>query len=485
MDFWFDVVVAFNRADYGIGNKGALPWKSIPEDMERFRTITTSHKINVVIMGRKTYESIPRAHRPLPGRTNIVLTRKENYEDKGIINGETPYFCNSFDEAVGMTKGIFHRASSVDCGCYVIGGAEIYNKAMDHEALRMIYITEIEFEEKVACDKYFRGWNLKPLFSNQISTKTENVKRISFISCINFKSGKVSSPMKQFDEEYQYMKLINRCIEKGNEKNDRTGTGTLSLFAETMTFDLSDNVLPLLTTKRVPFVTVLKELLWFISGSTNAKILADQNVHIWDGNGSRGYLDSVGLKEREEGDIGPVYGHQWRHFGAVYKDMHHDYTGEGVDQLARCIHLIKNEPESRRIIMSAWNPPDLKLMALPPCHMFVQFYVNDGKLDCFMHQRSCDMGLGVPFNIASYSILTHMIAQVCDLKPGKFIHSLGDYHVYKDHVKPLLTQLDRVPRPFPTLSINKSVKNIDDFKIEDFRLNNYAPHPTIKMKMSV
>jgi len=191
------------------------------------------------------------------------------------------------------------------------------------------------------------------------------------------------------------------------------------------------------------------------------------------------------LTEREENDLGPVYGFQWRHFGAKYTTMHADYKNQGVDQLRKVIETIKNKPTDRRMIMSAWNPADLAKMALPPCHMFCQFYVANGELSCQMYQRSCDMGLGVPFNIASYSLLTCMIAQVCGLKPGEFVHVLGDTHVYLNHIKPLEEQLKREPRPFPKLWMNPKVTNIEDFKYEDFKIEGYKPYPTIKMKMAV
>ncbi|CAK0859493.1 unnamed protein product [Prorocentrum cordatum] len=228
-----------------------------------------------------------------------------------------------------------------------------------------------------------------------------------------------------------------------------------------------------------------QELLWFVKGDTNAKHLSDKGVKIWDANGSREFLDQRGLSHREEGDLGPVYGFQWRHFGAKYVDMHTDYTGQGVDQLAECIRKIKKDPNDRRILLSAWNPADLSLMALPPCHMFCQFYVAGGALSCLMYQRSCDMGLGVPFNIASYSLLTCMMAQVCGLRPGEFIHTLGNAHVYENHVEPLRTQLERTPRPFPLLKVNPDVKDIDGFQASDFELVGYSPHGTIKMDMAV
>ena len=313
----------------------------------------------------------------------------------------------------------------------------------------------------------------------------------------------------------------------------RTGTGTLSLFAPpALRFSLSKPspapldphsttpILPLLTTKRVFLRAVIAELLWFISGSTSSLPLSAAGIKIWDGNGSREFLDSVGLSHRDVGDLGPVYGFQWRHFGAAYVDAKTDYKGQGVDQLAEVIHKLKYKPYDRRIILSAWNPADLGKMALPPCHMFAQFYVSypdakrgvpaanaegegttqasvdgdtDGKheqrkgmLNCQLYQRSCDMGLGVPFNIASYALLTHMLAEVCNLTPGTFIQTMGDAHVYLDHVEALKTQLEREPRDFPEISISgRHEGSIDGWKAEDFEIKGYKPHASIPMKMSV
>ncbi|CDR45998.1 CYFA0S21e00540g1_1 [Cyberlindnera fabianii] len=293
-------------------------------------------------------------------------------------------------------------------------------------------------------------------------------------------------------EEQAYLDLCERIINEGEHRPDRTGTGTYSIFGPPqLRFSLKDDTFPLLTTKKVFTKGIILELLWFIAGCTDGKKLSEQGVKIWEGNGSREYLDSLGLTDRREGDLGPVYGFQWRHFGAEYKDCDADYTGQGVDQLAEVIHKLKTNPYDRRIIMSAWNPPDFPKMALPPCHVFSQFYVNfpkDGgkpQLSCLLYQRSCDMGLGVPFNIASYALLTKMIAQVVDMDCGEFIHTLGDAHVYSDHVDALKEQIQRTPYEFPKLKIKRDVKNIDDFKFEDFEIVDYKCHGKIAMKMSV
>jgi dihydrofolate reductase/thymidylate synthase len=252
-----------------------------------------------------------------------------------------------------------------------------------------------------------------------------------------------------------------------------------------MRFSLKESKFPLFTTKRIFWRGIVEELLWFISGSTNANQLVEKNIHIWDGNGSREFLDSLGMQEREIGDLGPVYGFQWRHYGAEYLDMHANYKGKGIDQLANAIESIKTKPNDRRIIISAWNPCDLKKMVLPPCHMFCQFYVANGELSCQMYQRSCDMGLGVPFNIASYSLLCCMMAQVCDLKPGEFIHTLGDAHIYLNHIEALKEQIRRTPIAFPTLKLNPLRKDMDHFTFEDFELIDYRPQQKIEMKMSI
>jgi len=285
-------------------------------------------------------------------------------------------------------------------------------------------------------------------------------------------------------EEYQYLDSIQQILRKGVQRPNRTGIDTLAIFGMQSRYSLEDTF-PLLTTKRVFWRGILEELLWFIKGSTKAKELSDKGVHIWDANGSREFLDSRGLQHLGEGDLGPVYGFQWRHFGAEYSDMNADYEGKGVDQLKSVIEKIKNKPNDRTIILCAWNPKDIPKMALPPCHCLVQFFVADGKLSCQLYQRSADMGLGVPFNIASYALLTYMIAHVTGLKPGDFVHTLGDAHVYVNHIEPLKEQLTREPRPFPKLVIKRQVTDIEDFTAEDFEIIGYEPHKKIKMDMAV
>jgi len=263
---------------------------------------------------------------------------------------------------------------------------------------------------------------------------------------------------------HQYLDLMRHILEHGSRKDDRTGTGTLSIFGPQLRFDLQDGF-PLLTTKKVHLKSIIHELLWFLKGETNTRYLKENGVSIWDE-----WAD-------EKGELGPVYGYQWRSWPAA--------DGRHIDQIAKVIADIKGNPNSRRLIVSAWNVSDLDKMALMPCHAFFQFYVADGKLSCQLYQRSADLFLGVPFNIASYALLTLMVAQVCGLQPGEFVHALGDTHLYLNHLDQAREQLTRTPRRLPAMKINPAITNIFDFRYEDFTLEAYDPHPAIKAPVAV
>jgi thymidylate synthase len=264
--------------------------------------------------------------------------------------------------------------------------------------------------------------------------------------------------------ERAYLDLLAEVLQSGARKTDRTGTGTLSVFGRQLRFNLADSF-PLLTTKKLHTKSILTELLWFLRGDTNVKWLQERGVSIWDE-----WAD-------ENGDLGPVYGYQWRHWRTP--------DGREIDQIQNLISSLKSKPDSRRHIVSAWNPADVDKMALPPCHALFQFYVANGKLSCQMYQRSADLFLGVPFNIASYAALTLMVAQVTDLKPGDFVLTLGDAHIYLNHLEQVREQLTRSPRPFPKLKLNPAVKELLDFRYEDFTLEAYDPHPAIKAPIAV
>jgi thymidylate synthase len=261
-----------------------------------------------------------------------------------------------------------------------------------------------------------------------------------------------------------YHDLLKHVLEHGHKKEDRTGTGTISVFGYQMRFNL-DEGFPLLTTKKVHLKSIIHELLWFLQGSTNIAYLKEHGVRIWDE-----WAD-------EQGNLGPVYGYQWRNWPKP--------DGSHIDQITQVVESIKKNPDSRRLIVSAWNVADVERMKLPPCHAFFQFYVADGRLSCQLYQRSADIFLGVPFNIASYALLTMMVAQVCNLKLGDFVHTLGDAHIYSNHFDQVHEQLSRTPKPLPTMHINPEVKDIFGFKFEDFTLTNYDPYPTIKAEVAV
>jgi len=431
----------------------------------------------------------------LPNRLNVVLTRKRPAEGDDSVSPYPPDVLVAASVADAVEQ--LSKRSDV-AELFVIGGEAAFKEALAMPNMARIFLTRVA--KDLECDVFLPKFD-ESQFKVVSCSKTQSHNGISYDFVVYEKpeysnSGKLASPSaeaalvavggrdKFLHEEYQYLDACREIIEKGNATGDRTGVGTLSVFGKQMRFSLQKSF-PLLTTKRVFWRGVAEELLWLIRGDTNAKHLSDKGVKIWDGNGSREFLDKRGLSHHEEGDLGPVYGFQWRHFGAKYETMHTDYTGKGVDQLADCIKKIKEDPTDRRMLLTAWNPADLDQMALPPCHMFCQFYVANGELSCLMYQRSCDMGLGVPFNIASYALLTCMMAQVCGLKPGEFVHTLGNAHVYQNHVEPLKTQLERTPRPFPMLKINPEVKDIDGFSFSDFELVGYDPHKKIEMQMAV
>jgi thymidylate synthase len=286
-------------------------------------------------------------------------------------------------------------------------------------------------------------------------------------------------------EEYQYLNLLHDILEHGVMEKGRNGN-TKSVFGSSMYFSLENGKIPILTTKKTAWKTCLKELLWFIRGDTNNEHLQHEGVHIWDGNGSREFLDSRGLSNNRVGDLGPIYGHQWRHFNAEYQTCDADYSGQGVDQLQEIIDTLKN-PEtrtSRRMIMTAWNPCKLNEMALPPCHILCQFNVTSGnKLSCSMYQRSVDSILGQPFNIASYCFLTHLLAKHSGLEAHEFVYFMGNVHIYENAIDAAKLQITREPFEFPTLSIKQIRENINDYQVEDFEINNYKSHEAIRVAM--
>lgn len=477
------LIAAVCKTNNGIGFKGTIPWPRLRGDLAHFRAYTDGHP---VVMGSKTFASLPSTYSPLPGRLNIVLSRQSRQQ---LQLPNSVLLANSLEAAETLLKA--HGQSVV----YVIGGQEVYQASIQSPnwSTRLL-ITEVEGD--FPADRFFpldreeinKQFSLVSVSSGH-SDKGVSYSFTEYVRRSPSKPGLSPFPLpmpksRAAHDEWQYLDLVRRILDSGVRKGDRTGTGTLSLFGEQLRFSLRENVFPLLTTKRVFWRGVAEELLWFIRGCTDSKELAEKRVHIWDANGSREFLDSLGFTDRDEGDLGPVYGFQWRHFGADYTSAHADYAGKGVDQLSKLINTLRTNPTDRRMLISAWNPAALHEMALPPCHLMAQFYVANGELSCQMYQRSADVGLGVPFNIASYALLTRLIANVVGLSPGEFVHVLGDTHIYLNHVDALKEQITRSPKPFPLLHV-KSKQNIEDFTFDDLVLEGYEPHGSIAMKMAV
>jgi len=465
----------------GIGYQGKLPWERNNDDMKWFRDLTQTtkdpNKINVVVMGRKTFDSIGR--KCLPGRWNVVLSRSmpiSNRPPESQSDRLSVY--NDFWAAMGVVQTQRKMIENI----FIIGGAEIYNMTINLPQTHRLFITH--FKKKYQADVFFPMMKQSRFKISRMVKETEDFQILEYQGLLNeIDGGSGFRPI----GEYYYLDSIRAILRGGNERIDRTGVGTISLFAQRMSMDLSGGQIPLLTTKRTFWKGIVEELLWFMRGDTNVKHLQEKGVHIWDGNSNREFLDGRGLKRYAEGDIGPTYGFNFRHFGAEYQTCETDYSGKGIDQVREVLRLIREEPTSRRIIITLWNPLVQHQMALPPCLYNYQFYVHNGKLSCATYQRSGDMGLGVPFNLASASLLTHMLAKLSGLEAYELIHHVGDAHIYKNHVEALKEQCQRTPRPFPLLEINpnKTFTQIEDFEASDFKIIGYDPYPLIKMDMAV
>jgi len=473
----YNIVVSINKNNViGVNNQLLIECR---DDLRRFYEITTDTypegDCNICIMGYNTWMSIPEIVKPFKKRMNIIIS--SNHAIKETDN------CKVFHTLGDAFEwSILNQRGKI----FVIGGSMLFNECLKSykNNLDTIYLTE--FSNTYDCENSIK-------FSNDHFKDTELIYHEKSITsdCTIYDSDiksikhnyKIYQSKKFMNSsELKYLNIMNKILSEKNLVESRNGD-VYNYFGERMIFDLKDGF-PLLTTKKVGNKTILRELLWFINGSTNNKLLKEKNVHIWDQNASREFLDSRGLSY-EEDDLGPIYGFQWRHFGAEYKDCHSNYEGLGIDQLKNVIDLIRNDPTSRRIIMSAWNPLDLDKMALPPCHVLCQFSVNkiQGTIDCQLYQRSGDMFLGVPFNIASYSFLLCIICHITKYNPGKLIHILGDSHIYKDHINVVKEQLRRVPFDYPKLDISDELESIDDIKEEYFTIKNYKYYPKLSAQM--
>ena len=460
----FSIIVAIDAGN-GIAKDGNIPWSS-KEDMKFFRDTTLGKGRNAVIMGRLTYESIPEENRPLQGRKCVVISRTWKQEDHSDIM--------VYSSLVDALAGIGSAIKGYD-EVYIAGGEHIYKEAIEHFGYLCKKIHVTKFKNDYVCDQFFPFDSIKDFPLACDPAKTRDYTRYTFTPKITH-------------DEYQYLDIM-RLAKDGDSKPDRTGVGTRSIFApKSMVFDLTTS-LPILTTKRVFYETIIKELLFFISGKTDTKLLSEQGVKIWEGNTKKEVLVGMGLPWND-GDGGPgFYGFLWRHWGAEYKGCEGDYTGQGVDQLQNLITGIRNDPHSRRHIITAWDPSRIALTPLPACHCMAQFYVSADRkyLDCQLYQRSGDLFLGVPFNITSYALFTYMIAHVTGLKARRFTHVLGDAHIYNNHGEQVNRLLQRMPRPFPKLTFRNSTRihEIDDFTFDSFIIEGYTSWPAITAEMAV
>ena len=470
-----------------IGVNGTLPWK-IPEDLHNFRDITMGQTI---IMGRKTWESLPA---PLHHRNHIILSRAPPPPSPPIPN---VHWARSMEE-IGTLITRFQAEYAPHHRFYVIGGADVYRQFLDPlcpfrpQTLRITHIDKVIEDGQSKTNP--GGTTVRFPFPTDYKILSYSLKQKSkeedcFFQFITYRQD--SSPIPAADITYK--DLAEDILTYGHQRTDRTGTGTTSVFGRQLHFDLSGSV-PLLTTKQVPWKAVVKELLWFLRGDTDASKLAAEGVRIWDGNSSREFLDGRGLGHLPEGDIGAGYGFQWRHFGGTYQTCKETYDNTiGYDQVAAVLDQLRTDPFSRRIFMSAWNPSALGEMALPPCHVSAQFYVEEDKgsgrrfLSCHMYQRSVDTFLGLPFNIMSYATLTHIFATLTGMYPKELIISTGDTHIYSDHVEQVKTQCQRIPYSSPLLVINPDIaeKGLEEITVDDFDVVGYFHHGVLKGKMAV
>lgn len=497
--FEINLIVA-KTLNNGIGFQNGIPWK-IVEDIKFFKDITSAERgvkgiETAVIMGRKTCESIPAKFFPLPNRENFVITSDPLFKDKKNLDFHT---FESITECMCSLAYDFQNLKKV----FVIGGQTIYEQFMRQSRYRInkLYITTVYNEFEV--DTYFPKFNVLEEI-DKITKDDDDCEYSDHYYLVDQSKIKKSDTGVYyrfqtyqsvydhsvtfndcFPERNQYQRLLQKILDEGEVRETRNST-TISLFGESLKFNVLKDGFPLLTTKRVFFRGVAEELFWFIKGETDAKKLDEKGVKIWNGNSNREYLDKYGFTDYDEFCCGPIYGYQWRNFNCPYdyKTKSAKEGFKGIDQLKEIIHLIKTDPTSRRIIMSGWNPCQLKEMVLPPCHVSYQFYVSQGKyLSCHMYQRSADVFLGVPFNIASTALLTTILANMCDLEVKDIMISFGDVHIYRDHVEQVKTQLNRIERGFPHMNVLNKHSDIEEYCLEDFELIGYQPHATIKAAM--
>ena len=474
------IIVAFSTKGFYIGNDGKLPW-NIPDDLKHFAELT---KESVVVMGRKTFESIPENKRPLKNRLNVVVTTEPIKYSQ--VNKSDNLVYVTMEELDSFLNSYKHKK------IFIIGGESLYKRYVGRAST--IYATTVDISLN-SCDTKFP---IEHLGCYEIESYSPLYEKDD----LKYRYIKYTRSQEPHDE-YQYLKSkkahgeqiyidhMKNIIENGNVREDRTGTGTTSIFGGQLRFDISKSV-PILTTKFVPFQLTVKELLFFLKGQTDSKILENQNVNIWKGNTSKEFLEKRGLVDYSEGTLGPMYGFVLCHATAEYKGSHVDYTGQGIHQLEELVKGLKEDPWSRRHLMTTYYIPYLKQSVLYPCHgLIIQFqYIekeNKKYLSCHVYIRSSDGFLGLPINILSYAILTYIIAKKCGYLPYELIISFGDAHIYENHVNCSKLQLERPILPFPVLEISDDIvdKDFKDIELSDFSLIGYLSHPSIKAPMAI
>ena len=453
----------------GLGKDNRMVW-DLPEDRKHFRRRTEG---GVVIMGHNTFKSLGA---PLKNRLNVVMTR--NIAE--ISGDESVAYVSNLPELWEVLDAHAFERSKV----FVIGGAQIYELLYEH--MTELYVTQIDkdFDTDTVFPEITSAFVLENASDKHVAEEKESGEKCTYRFLRYARRDHRTSSC----ADTEYLRLASKILDDGEARPNRTGVDTLSRFGEQISFDISDTV-PLLTTKRMAWKSCIEELLWFMRGDTDANILKERKVRIWDGNTTREFLDKVGLPHLQPGDCGANYSFQWRYFGQTYVDCNTEYAKHtATDQIENILRLLKEDPQSRRIFLSAWNPCDLNKTVLPPCHVSAQFYVDkDRGLSCHMYQRSCDVFLGLPFNIFSYTVLTYILAKKCDLKPKRLVISLGDTHIYTNHVDQMRVQLSRMALAAPRLTVAFEVatKAIEDITVDDFELVGYFSHPSIKADMAV
>jgi dihydrofolate reductase/thymidylate synthase len=516
------LIVALD-SEYGISKNNKMPWH-ISEDLKFFSKTTEK---SCVIMGRNTWESLPKKYKPLPNRCNIVISKtlddrciEHHFEASDVSINRPPgqvHFVKCISEAFKIYEKFGYNRK-----VFVIGGKSLYKQFLSdhHDMIDVIYLTKIN--HKYECDVYFPKDDLN-LFLQNNKCFTEKINCNSILDDLNkiyvsyeimkysvirmnlyeqyldavddgktiYEVGDLKVRNRNMDE-IGYLDLLRKILEEDKEGRQTRNAKTFSVFGPQLEFDLSNDTLPLLTTRKMFVRGIFEELIFFIRGETNTKILEEKGVNIWKGNTSKEFLQSRNLNY-PEGFMGPMYGFQWRHFGGEYGLDIESNSTNGYDQLYHLIQSLAHDPHSRRHLLTTYHPGVVDQSVLAPCHgIVVQFYVDNGNLDCKMYQRSCDTVLGEPFNITSYALMTHLIAWVCGLKARKLIMTLGDAHIYEQHLEGVREQLNREPFPFPKLKINKILEEdtvdkriqfLEELKFEDIEVVGYQSHPAIKFKM--